>query len=213
MKPAPQRPRAPSPRALVFDLGNVLIEIDFMRCVRYWSHRAHVPAARIIARFRTDRHYEAFERGHLPADIYFSRLRRQLGINLGGDEMAAGWNRIIRDERPGIRECILRLKPHFPLYVLTNTNAVHAVEWGRRHQGLLRHFKRVFVSSDMGCRKPEAAAYHKVQAGIGVPAGQVIFLDDTRENIAGAEAAGLRAVHVQRSEDIFQLAQTLLGDH
>ncbi len=35
--------RASDVKALVFDLGNVLIEIDFMRCVRFWSRRADVP--------------------------------------------------------------------------------------------------------------------------------------------------------------------------
>ena len=204
--------RAQDVKALVFDLGNVLIEIDFMRCVRYWSRQAHVPPAQIIARFRIDQHYAAFERGHLSAAAYFDRLRRQLGIKLDDREMAAGWNRIILGEKPGIRACILQLKPHYPLYVLTNTNPVHTAEWETRHQGLLQHFNYVFISSIMGCRKPDAAIYQEVIAAIGVPAEQIVFMDDAPENVRGALAAGMRAFQIKGADDVLQITVGLLDD-
>ncbi len=64
-------PQPPVTRAVVFDLGNVLIDIDFMRCAHYWSRHARMPAEQIAARFRVDRHYEAFERGRLSPEKYF----------------------------------------------------------------------------------------------------------------------------------------------
>ena len=199
-------------KALVFDLGNVLIEIDFMRCVRFWSRRADVPPAQIITRFRIDRHYEAFERGQLPAAAYFDVLRRQLGIELDDREMAAGWNRIIRGEKPGIRACILQLKPHFPLYVLTNTNAVHTAEWETRHRSLLKYFSHVFISSVMGCRKPEDAVYQRVIDAIGVPAGQILFMDDASENVQGAIAAGMQGFRAEGPDGIINITAELTND-
>ncbi len=199
-------------KALVFDLGNVLIDIDFMGCVGYWSRRTHVPPAKIIERFRIDQHYEAFERGHLSPASYFDILRRQLGLKLDDSEMAAGWNRIIRGEKPGIRTCILELKPYYPLYVLTNTNAIHVVAWKAKHRGLLQHFSHVYISSAMGCRKPDAAVYQRVIADLGMPACQIAFMDDAPENVAGAKAVGMQALHVKEPDDIFHMAADLL-DH
>ncbi len=204
-------PPPPVTRAVVFDLGNVLIDIDFMRCARYWSRCARIPTDQIVARFRIDRHYEAFERGRLSPKEYFNALRRQLGFDLDDADITAGWNRIIMGEKPGIRSCILRLKPHLPLYVLTNTNAVHAAEWRSRHQSLLQHFRQVFVSSEMGCRKPEAAVYQAVISAIGVPAEAIVFLDDARENVQGAAAVGIRAFCAQKPDDIFQLTAALIA--
>ena len=199
-------------KALVFDLGNVLIDIDFMGCVGYWSRRAHVPPATIIERFRIDQHYQAFERGQLSPADYFDILRRQLGLKLNDSEMAAGWNRIIRGEKPGIRACVLELKPYYPLYVLTNTNALHVVAFKAKHQGLLQHFSQVFISSAMGCRKPDAAVYERVIADLGLPAGQIVFMDDAPENVAGAHAVGMQALQVKEPDDIFRMAADLL-DH
>ena len=206
-------PPPPVTRAVVFDLGNVLIDIDFMRCARYWSRCARIPTDQIVARFRIDRHYEAFERGRLSPKEYFDALRRQLGFDLDDADITAGWNRIIMGEKPGIRSCILRLKAHLPLYVLTNTNAVHAAEWRSRHQSLLEHFRQVFVSSDMGCRKPDTAIYRLVVEEIGAPADQIVFMDDTPENVQGAAAVGMRAYLVRNPDDIFNRTAGLIAGH
>jgi putative hydrolase of the HAD superfamily len=54
----------------------------------------------------------------------------------------------------------------------------------------------------MGLRKPEAAAYDHVVKAIGVPASRIVFFDDVAENIEGARARGLAAVHVRSPDDI-----------
>ncbi len=203
-------PNLKSIRALVFDLGNVLIEIDFMRCVHYWSDCAKVPPERIVARFRIDRHYEAFERGRMTAPAYFENLRRQLDLELSDHQLTIGWNRIIGEEKPDVMASIQALKPHFPLYVMTNTNPVHAREWAARHRELLQHFDHLFVSSAMGCRKPEAEAYQQVVAASGLSADRILFLDDSPENVTGATAAGLKARQVRHDDDIPRLTVELL---
>ncbi len=209
--PAKENAAPPDTRAIVFDLGNVLIDIDFMRCARDWSRRAGIPTDQIVARFRIDRHYKAFERGQLSPEAYFDVLRRQLVVDLEDAGFTVGWNRIIQDERPGIRACIRRLKLQFPLYILTNTNAIHAAQWRSRHARLLAHFRQVFVSSEMGCRKPDAAVYHAVITAVGVPAETIVFMDDAPENVREASAAGLRAFRVNTPDDVFRLTAGLIG--
>ena len=169
------------------------------------------PPERIMALFRMDRHYKAFERGRMPAQAYFEILRRQLDLHLNDHQMTIGWNRIIGEEKPDIMASILALKPHFPLYILTNTNPPHAREWTARHQGLLRHFEHLFVSSTMGCRKPELNAYQRVVARVGMPPERILFLDDSLENVAGAASAGLTALQVCREDDIPRLTAEILA--
>ena len=205
-------PNLKSISALVFDLGNVLIEIDFMRCVQYWSGSANMSPGRIVAQFRMDQHYKAFERGRMSPQAYYAKLRGQLGLDLSDHEMTIGWNRIIGEEKPGVMASILALKPHFPLYVMTNTNPVHAREWAARHRELLQHFDHLFVSSAMGCRKPEAEAYQQVVAATGLSADRILFLDDSPENVTGAAAAGLNARQVRQDDDIPRLTVELLNN-
>ena len=63
---------------------------------------------------------------------------------------------------------------------------------------VLGHFREMFLSSTIGLRKPDAAAYDHVVKAIGVPASRIVFFDDLAENIEGARARGLD----RRSRDI-----------
>jgi putative hydrolase of the HAD superfamily len=68
----------------------------------------------------------------------------------------------------------------------------------------------MFLSSAIGLRKPDAAAYDHVVKAIGVPASRIVFFDDLAENIEGARARGLTAVHVTSPDDVAR-ALTALG--
>lgn len=188
--------------AILFDLGNVLIDIDFYRCARIWSEHSGIPAEILAARFRVDDAYRAFECGRIEGPAYFAALRRQLGLNLPDNIMRKGWNAIIRNENPGIRNALKKVVHCYPLYVLTNTNPEHEIIWAQKHRELLSPFKKVFVSSRMGCRKPDTAIYLRVSQSIGVPCSRILFFDDAQENIEGARKVGMRAIRVDGADTI-----------
>ena len=60
----------------------------------------------------------------------------------------------------------------------------------------------VFVSSEIGHRKPERSAFEFVARSVGVPIESILFFDDTLENVEGALAAGFQAVHVRGPADV-----------
>jgi putative hydrolase of the HAD superfamily len=68
--------------------------------------------------------------------------------------------------------------------------------WVPAYAETLQNFRRVFVSSDMGIRKPEPEAFAMIAAAIGVPLPRILFFDDTAENVQGAMAVGMQAVHL-----------------
>jgi HAD superfamily hydrolase (TIGR01509 family) len=73
----------------------------------------------------------------------------------------------------------------------------------------LGHFRKIFLSSAIGLRKPDAAAYDHVAKAIGVAPERIVFFDDLAENIEGARAYGLNAVHVTSSGDVAQALAAL----
>jgi putative hydrolase of the HAD superfamily len=64
------------------------------------------------------------------------------------------------------------------------------------------NFREIFLSSSIGLRKPDSEAYRHVIAAIGAPAQRIVFFDDLIENIEGARACGLTAVHVTSADDV-----------
>jgi FMN phosphatase YigB (HAD superfamily) len=187
--------------ALLFDLGGVLVAYDWERAFAYWGERSGTTAERLRERFAVDAAFERYERGEATDDEYFAALRATLGADLSLADLRQGWNGIFIGAIEPTVALVARLDPRMPLYVFSNTNAAHHSAWARDYASALAPFRRVFTSFEIGRRKPERAAYECVAREIGVPAGHILFLDDVIENVDGAQAAGMQAVHAPTPGD------------
>jgi glucose-1-phosphatase len=192
--------------ALLFDLGRVVIDIDFDRALACWAGHAGCEPAHLVGRFARDEIYQRHETGSIDDAEFFASLRRSLGIDLSDAQFLEGWNAIFAGEMPGIGSLLMRAGTRVPLYAFSNTNNAHVEHFSQAYAEVLGHFREIFLSSAIGLRKPDAAAYDHVVQAIGVPAERIVFFDDLAENIDGARERGLTAVHVTSPDDV---AQTL----
>jgi len=188
--------------ALLFDLGRVVLDLDFSRTLRLWSSHAGCEPARLMERFSRDELYKRHERGEISDQVFFTGLRSSLGIDISDAQFLDGWNAIFVGEIPGMRQLLARAARGLPLYAFSNTNVPHVEYFSTEFSGLLSHFREIFVSSKIGLRKPDAEAYDHVVKAIGLPPHRIVFFDDLAENIAGAQACGLTAVQVTSPEDV-----------
>lgn len=198
----PARGKEPAIDALLFDLGGVLIELDWDRVFAHWASCCGADAAALRARFSFDGPYERHEVGEISAREYFQSLRGSLGIDIPNDEFRAGWERVFAGPVQPTIELVRRVDPAMPLYLFSNTNAAHHAAWAHDYARELRPFRRAFTSFELGVRKPGRAAFERVAREIGVPAGRILFFDDTESNVEGARRAGLAAVHVRSPRDV-----------
>ena len=72
-------------------------------------------------------------------------------------------------------------------------------------------FGEIVDSAFVGCRKPEARIYELTLERVGMPAEACLFIDDLEPNIAGAEAAGMKAVHFRDNEQAIGEIRAALG--
>jgi putative hydrolase of the HAD superfamily len=195
-------PAPGSADALLFDLGRVVLDIDFSKAIGCWAAHAGCEPSDILARYVRDDSYRHHETGRISDADYFESLRASLGIRITDAQFLEGWNAIFAGEMPGIAELLARAAGHLPLYAFSNTNQPHVDHFSQVYAGLLGHFREIYLSSTIGLRKPDQAAYAHVVDAIGVPASRILFFDDLAENIEGARACGLMAVHVTSSADV-----------
>lgn len=188
--------------ALLFDLGNVLYGIDFNRALACWAGHASCDTAVLASRFKVDTDLKRHEVGEIADAEFFASLRGSLAVDLSDAQLLDGWNAIFLDEPPGISAAIAAAAARVPIYAFSNTNAAHEVHWSKKYAKTLAHFSEVFVSHTMGLRKPDAAAFDFVVKKIGVPAGRIVFFDDSIANVEGAQACGLQAVHIRTLADV-----------
>ncbi len=196
--------------ALLFDLGHVVLDIDFSKAIACWAGHAGREPSDIAARFVVDETFRHHETGKISDADFFQGVRHSLGVDLTDAQLLEGWNAIFAGEMPGMAPLLARAAKRLPLYVFSNTNNAHAEYFSVIHADVLGHFREIFLSSSIGLRKPDAEAYDHVVKSIGLPAGRIVFFDDLAENVESARARGLKAVHVTSSGDVAD-ALTALG--
>ena len=194
--------QTPQPKLIIFDLGGVIIDIDFGRVFQHWAALSGQDAQHIHQRFAVDDAYRQHERGELTTTQYLAYQRDLHSLTLTDEQMLAGWNAIFGPEIPGVRALIEQATSIAPCVVFSNTNAGHQAYWAPVLTETLSLFEHVFVSNELGLRKPDAEAFHAVCSPMKVAPEHSLFFDDTQENLDGASALGISAVKVSGSADI-----------
>lgn len=189
---------------LLFDLGGVLIEIDFERALRSWSQWTLLSIEELRQRFKMDEAYEKHERGEIEASEYFTHLRNMLELEANDSEIILGWNAIFLSEIEETVDHVQAAKEKLPCYAFTNSNPTHQDFWMSAYPKVVESFHQIFVSSKLRLRKPEPKAFEVIAESMNMSLDAILFFDDTEENIRGAQAVGMQAVHVKEHKDVEQ---------
>ena len=82
-----------------------------------------------------------------------------------------------------------------PLFAITNFSGEFWPPFRAREAALFDRFRDVVVSGDEKLVKPDAAIYRLALERFGLEPHEAVFIDDNRDNVAGAEAVGMAAIH------------------
>lgn len=181
----------------IFDLGNVIVDIDFNRVLGVWSDLGRVPLSTLQSRFRMGDSFEQHERGEISDEQFAAAVCDELGIALSFEQFAAGWQAVFVSVRPEVLTVMHQLRQQgHRVVILSNTNRLHCTYWPAQYPQVQQAADRVYLSQEMGVRKPEPAIYQQVLQQEGTPADQAIFFDDNLANIEAARALGITSIHV-----------------
>lgn len=186
----------PQPKALLFDMGGVVLEVDFNRVFEHWEPISTLDRSQMKDRFTMDAAYEQHEKGQISALEYFSHLRSVLELTGADAEITKGWNAIFGSEISETLDTIDSLHKKIPVFGFTNTNKAHQDHWEPHFPRISTTFDRLFVSSEIGLRKPDAEAFDFVMDAISVKPEELLFFDDSQENIDGAKQLGIQTALV-----------------
>ena len=210
MSPAPPPAHTIDPaavRAVVFDLGNVLYRLDNHLYDGSWPLGIGADHEDFEAWVAGEGLYYAFETGQVAREDFVSRLSKRLGLT--PKQVLDYWNSLLLDFVPGFEAGLQVLRKRYRLFLLSNTNAAHIeyVTAQAQRSGLgdwRRHFEHAFTSYQLSSVKPEPEIYNRARGQIGLPAEQLLFVDDRMENVEAARALGWQAMHLVPGEDVFE---------
>ena len=196
---------------LIFDLGGVLINLDYSASVTAFGALSHCPEPLAFNQRAQAPLFDALETGHLGAAEFRAALRETYQITAAPDEaLDAAWNAMLLDV-PAVRLHLLRAlrAAGYRLFLLSNTNEIHRAAFDyilhRDHDlpdGLLGFFEQVYYSHEVGLRKPDPAIFNRVLADHHLSPAHTLFIDDSPQHITAAQAVGISTLWLAPGQDI-----------
>jgi len=179
-------------KALLFDLGRVLVNVDFDMGYARMAALNGLNAAEVRARLHSTRLAYDFESGLLPSRDFAARVCELMGAKTTFDEFAEVWYSIFHQGPVLPESFIAELHKRYRLVLLSNTNALH-YEMLEQRLPVLRHFDDFTLSYKLHVQKPAPAIYWDAIAKAGCAPEECFYIDDLQENIDGGKAVGLQA--------------------
>ena len=187
----------------IFDLGNVIVDIDFNRVLGAWSDFSRVPLATLKQNFVMGEAFHRHERGEISDEEFAKALCEEMALPLSYEQFSTGWQAVFVALRPDVIDIMHKLRAKGDrVVVLSNTNRLHTTFWPEQYPEIRAAADRIYLSQEMGMRKPEARIYKQVLAEEGFSADDTVFFDDNAENIAGAERVGITSILVANKATI-----------
>ena len=188
-------------KAVIFDLGRVIVPFDFSRGYARMEPLCGIPAAEIPARIAPTGLVRQFESGEIESRDFVGRLSRHLNLDTTYENFCDIWSSIFLPETLISDDLLGRLARNYRLVLLSNTNAIH-FEMIRDNYPLLRHFHAFVLSHEVGAMKPSPVIYRKAISEAGCLAEECFFTDDIAEYVEGARQQGIDAVQFQSEAQV-----------
>ncbi len=189
-------------KAVIFDLGNVLLKYDARKSARQFAKSCRVPILKVWEHFFISPTEKAYTRGQISSHAFYKHSKQALKFPVDYKTFRHYWNDIFW-ENDGMDPLLEKLKERYPLYLISNTNEMH-FEHIKSKFKILRHFKRTFPSHEVGCRKPEPEIYTKVLKKIKFKPEETVFIDDMPKFVEGARSVGMHAIRFRTKEQLIR---------
>lgn len=195
-------------KAILFDLGGVLIDIDYLATENAFKKLGASQFESYYTQFAQNQIFDRFECGEISPQHFVNLLLPYTLAGTTPNQVVAAWNQMIGSFPRQKIELLSRLSKLYPLYMLSNTNALHWVEVQREWQKATpqptsTYFTQMFLSHQIQMRKPHADTFLWVCEQMGFEPKDVLFIDDSPQHIDGAKQEGLQTFYYQNAADFY----------
>jgi FMN phosphatase YigB (HAD superfamily) len=182
-----------TPKAVVFDLGKVLVEFDYGIAARRIAARGKMTMAEIAQFINQSPIFYQYESGAVTTQQFFDEICRVTGFRGSLTEFGGCFADIFVEIEPMIRLQAELRQRGLRAYVFSNTNEL-AAEHIRRNFPFYTNFDDYILSYEHGAMKPDVRIYEVVERKAGRRGADLLYLDDRPENIAAGAARGWQVI-------------------
>ncbi len=191
-------------RAIIFDIGRVLIRVDISRATSGLASGLSLTPEEVWSAIERDPLWPDWQEGRISPRDWHLHVTKRLGASLTFEQFTEVWNRAL-DPNPIQSESFLeRLSKKYRLALLSNTDSIHMTEEEARFP-FFRFFPIRIYSFRVGASKPDPVIYREALKACKVQAEQAVYIDDVTAYAEAAQRLGMTGI-------VFRSPQQLQSD-
>ena len=192
-------------KAVILDLGNVVIQTDYNRVYSILEQHSHCPKERMRDLIFASPVYRDFEMGNSSIEQFYEEVTRTIQLKMDLKQFCAVWSDAFLPEAILPDELLRTLASRYRLIALSDNNPIHFPVI-RNLFPILNRFHDFTLSYQVKAIKPMPEIYEAAVQKAGCLPQECFFVDDVERNVQGARNCGL---HGYRFESHEKLLQTL----
>jgi putative hydrolase of the HAD superfamily len=190
-----------APRAVIFDVGRVIISVDMSRSMEALGKRGGLSHLQVLRQLEADPHWPDWQEGRMTPHDWHAHLSKKLHFSYGFEEFCAIWNSVLDPETILPDLLFERLAAKCRLALLSNTDPIHVAHFEAAYP-FVCHFPVRVYSCRVGLSKPSPAIFHHALREVGAMPDEAMFIDDMHENVLAAASLGINAFHFTSADEL-----------
>ena len=190
-------PAAPL-RAVIFDIGRVLVKVDVPRAIEGLSQGISMSPAELWSAIEKDPRWHDWQEGRISPHDWHLHVTKRLGSPLSFTEFRDAWNRSLDPVPLQTDDLFQTLSKKHKLALLSNTDPIHVAHLESTF-GFFQFFpapSRIY-SCSVRASKPSPLIFQAALKAVNTPAAQAVFIDDILEFVLAARSLGLHGIQYQ----------------
>jgi HAD superfamily hydrolase (TIGR01509 family) len=188
-------------RAIIFDIGGVLIRVDISRAMNGMASGLSMTPQEVWSAIQRDPHWLDWQEGRISPLDWHLHLTKRLGVSLTFEQFGEVWNRALDPEPIHSESFLGNLSKNYRLALLSNTDPIHMSHEEARFP-FFRFFPIRIYSYRVGASKPNPIIYREALKALKVRAEEALYIDDVAAYSEAAQRLGMTGIVFQSPEQL-----------
>ena len=183
-------------KAIIFDIGRVLVRIDVGRAMQGLASGGSLSPSELWTAIEKDPRWADWQEGRMSARDWYLHLTKRFGGNFTFEQFTEVWNRVL-DPNPIQEDAFLKsLSKRYRLALLSNTDPIH-VQHLEASYSFFAFFPVRIYSCAVGASKPNPLIYKEALRALKVKANEALYIDDIAAYVEAAKRLGMAGIQFQ----------------
>ena len=200
--------RARKVRAVIFDIGRVLIRLDVARAMNGMASGLSLSPEELWSAIEKDPRWKDWQEGRISARDWHLRMKQRFGGSATFEEFTKTWNLALDPEPIHGNELFEKLSGNYRLALLSNTDPIHVAHMESRYD-FFSYFPSRIYSCAVGVTKPNPLIYREALQACRVQAEEAVYVDDIAAYVQAAERLGMAGIQFQSPGQLIVALQEL----